>query len=119
MTTPGRAVRMVMRQRFAARSIKILGTAAASSFFFSSLRISRSSLNSLPNSFFSAYHFERQSLLTPTRRPIGFVFCPILFVRQGDFDVAAALENRPGRSEEHTSELQSPCNLVCRLLLEK
>src|SRR5256885_12924240 len=26
---------------------------------------------------------------------------------------------RTGRSEEHTSELQSPCNLVCRLLLEK
>src|SRR5256885_9671557 len=26
---------------------------------------------------------------------------------------------RRGRSEEHTSELQSPCNLVCRLLLEK
>src|SRR5256885_6309269 len=26
---------------------------------------------------------------------------------------------RPDRSEEHTSELQSPCNLVCRLLLEQ
>src|SRR5205807_8372147 len=26
---------------------------------------------------------------------------------------------RSARSEEHTSELQSPCNLVCRLLLEK
>src|SRR5256885_9574407 len=26
--------------------------------------------------------------------------------------------SRPDRSEEHTSELQSPCNLVCRLLLE-
>src|SRR5256885_8594611 len=26
---------------------------------------------------------------------------------------------RHARSEEHTSELQSPCNLVCRLLLEK
>src|SRR5256885_10265016 len=26
---------------------------------------------------------------------------------------------RSFRSEEHTSELQSPCNLVCRLLLEK
>src|SRR2546426_10696963 len=26
---------------------------------------------------------------------------------------------RRRRSEEHTSELQSPCNLVCRLLLEK
>src|SRR5256885_12485629 len=30
---------------------------------------------------------------------------------------AAARHHR--RSEEHTSELQSPCNLVCRLLLEK
>src|ERR1039457_4402986 len=27
--------------------------------------------------------------------------------------------SRVKRSEEHTSELQSPCNLVCRLLLEK
>src|SRR5256885_6335920 len=27
--------------------------------------------------------------------------------------------NVTDRSEEHTSELQSPCNLVCRLLLEK
>src|SRR6266566_8331143 len=30
-----------------------------------------------------------------------------------------AAETSPVRSEEHTSELQSPCNLVCRLLLEK
>src|SRR5256885_7242267 len=29
------------------------------------------------------------------------------------------VKDQPGRSEEHTSELQSPCNLVCRLLLEK
>src|SRR5256885_4824873 len=28
------------------------------------------------------------------------------------------LLRHPQRSEEHTSELQSPCNLVCRLLLE-
>src|SRR5256885_9784159 len=39
-------------------------------------------------------------------------------LRTGDF-----LSIRPHRvmtrSEEHTSELQSPCNLVCRLLLEK
>src|SRR2546426_5019780 len=28
-------------------------------------------------------------------------------------------QNSCQRSEEHTSELQSPCNLVCRLLLEK
>src|SRR5256885_3491921 len=30
-----------------------------------------------------------------------------------------ALHHLESRSEEHTSELQSPCNLVCRLLLEK
>src|SRR5256885_10117621 len=29
------------------------------------------------------------------------------------------VQNGISRSEEHTSELQSPCNLVCRLLLEK
>src|SRR2546426_3346924 len=29
------------------------------------------------------------------------------------------INGNPWRSEEHTSELQSPCNLVCRLLLEK
>src|SRR2546426_1360352 len=32
---------------------------------------------------------------------------------------APADEFTEPRSEEHTSELQSPCNLVCRLLLEK
>src|SRR5256885_8175688 len=31
----------------------------------------------------------------------------------------ATSTNLHERSEEHTSELQSPCNLVCRLLLEK
>src|SRR5256885_11076702 len=31
----------------------------------------------------------------------------------------ARVSGKPWRSEEHTSELQSPCNLVCRLLLEK
>src|SRR5207244_12810273 len=33
-------------------------------------------------------------------------------------DVATALERARARSEEHTSELQSPDHLVCRLLLE-
>src|SRR5256885_8872731 len=32
---------------------------------------------------------------------------------------APSPQNIAARSEEHTSELQSPCNLVCRLLLEK
>src|SRR2546426_9244895 len=33
--------------------------------------------------------------------------------------VSGRLRLRHARLEEHTSELQSPCNLVCRLLLEK
>src|SRR5256885_4697004 len=40
--------------------------------------------------------------------------------RDGDgTGVSATVGRRYWRSEEHTSELQSPCNLVCRLLLEK
>src|SRR6266446_10934161 len=35
------------------------------------------------------------------------------------FRMQAKSAARRARSEEHTSELQSPCNLVCRLLLEK
>src|SRR2546426_3559597 len=53
---------------------------------------------------------------------IRVVLCPMDF---RDADVPAG-SSRPAwvrqlycRSEEHTSELQSPCNLVCRLLLEK
>src|SRR5256885_11274343 len=42
-----------------------------------------------------------------------------LGVLDGTFAAADAFLLRGERSEEHTSELQSPCNLVCRLLLEK
>src|SRR6266446_5618711 len=44
--------------------------------------------------------------------------CVLLGPRQcGKTTLARQLVKRQ-RSEEHTSELQSPCNLVCRLLLE-
>src|SRR2546426_5111110 len=50
-------------------------------------------------------------------RPVGPVpATSVVVTRPGH---RSAGPNRPGRSEEHTSELQSPCNLVCRLLLEK
>src|SRR2546426_7835624 len=39
--------------------------------------------------------------------------------RQADAALHALARAADERSEEHTSELQSPCNLVCRLLLEK
>src|SRR5437879_10857928 len=38
---------------------------------------------------------------------------------RGCGDRGGRAQVRPGRSEEHTSELQSPMYLVCRLLLEK
>src|SRR5256885_4847840 len=38
---------------------------------------------------------------------------------QAPIGVTGAHRPHCDRSEEHTSELQSPCNLVCRLLLEK
>src|ERR1022692_4012522 len=41
----------------------------------------------------------------------------IVFFR--DLRLCNTLHEKATRSEEHTSELQSPCNLVCRLLLEK
>src|SRR5256885_3725903 len=42
-----------------------------------------------------------------------------LLWRAGDGVGGSLRRSRATRSEEHTSELLSPCNLVCRLLLEK
>src|SRR2546430_7977692 len=46
---------------------------------------------------------------------------PVLVVRNDDRGASSVetLHAQRGRSEEHTSELQSQSNLVCRLLLEK
>src|SRR2546426_5011004 len=40
-------------------------------------------------------------------------------VARHDFQLLREAADKLSRSEEHTSELQSPCNIVCRLLLEK
>src|SRR5256885_5821044 len=59
------------------------------------------------------------------RRQLGLAQAPVRRlgprgrVRQPVVEPEAADQERVARSEEHTSELQSPCNLVCRLLLEK
>src|SRR2546426_8968346 len=42
--------------------------------------------------------------------------CPVVHIGR---TLSPIHHERWDRSEEHTSELQSPCNLVCRLLLEK
>src|SRR5256885_5508027 len=70
-----------------------------------------------------------RSTLFPTRRSSDLVATlsfplelPAAFSRQvhrRSGEALAGYLSRKSRSEEHTSELQSPCNLVCRLLLEK
>src|SRR2546426_7585751 len=66
---------------------------------------------------------------TPTIRPaLSTVAIRGLLLNQTNLTFGMGCESRASsschavalaRSEEHTSELQSPCNLVCRLLLEK
>src|SRR5256885_6369511 len=51
------------------------------------------------------------------RRTPGFDWCIIRIGLSGI--IRGVVVDTSHRSEEHTSELQSPCNLVCRLLLEK
>src|SRR5256885_11542878 len=43
----------------------------------------------------------------------------LLAAKDTAWGLLSAVTEFVDRSEEHTSELQSPCNLVCRLLLEK
>src|SRR2546426_2026610 len=50
------------------------------------------------------------------RVPLGL---PVGVDARGPVGRVRELHREQMRSEEHTSELQSPCNLVCRLLLEK
>src|SRR5205807_5370472 len=53
--------------------------------------------------------------------PLGIEGGDLMRVTADCGDQERGASDRPprSRSEEHTSELQSPCNLVCRLLLEK
>src|SRR5256885_12903516 len=62
----------------------------------------------------------RSELSTPMRSSIAALTMLALTTGvQADPLVQREFSGRDNRSEEHTSELQSPCNLVCRLLLEK
>src|SRR5205814_2944113 len=53
------------------------------------------------------------------RGPLGGQAGPGRLVEDGEAQGFGGLRHCPGRSEEHTSELQSLRHLVCRLLLEK
>src|SRR2546430_13281845 len=72
-----------------------------------------------PRSTLFPYTTLFRSILTCLANDCGYdeVFSMQLAVQGGAGDVLIALSG--SRSEEHTSELQSQSNLVCRLLLEK
>src|SRR6266850_1486848 len=82
----------------------------------------RSSSTSCRIFFFYCYGDHRDLHSFPTRRSSDLACRPGL-LGEPCYCVVAVLSLTPSqipvRSEEHTSELQSPCNLVCRLLLEK
>src|SRR5256885_7974703 len=62
----------------------------------------------------------RKSLAcTCTEENESFVGRTFLSSRNSPANASNLPNPAANRSEEHTSELQSPCNLVCRLLLEK
>src|SRR5256885_4865972 len=76
--------------------------------------------------------FPYTTLFRSLAPPVITATTPVKFVKamwcysskcfeiESDTNVQCDLNDSPDwRSEEHTSELQSPCNLVCRLLLEK
>src|ERR1039457_6515859 len=65
----------------------------------------------------NVYDWERGTTaeqVEATVRPLGDRLSRYIFISS-----VGAYGDGLNRSEEHTSELQSPCNLVCRLLLEK
>src|SRR3989454_6602324 len=66
-----------------------------------------SALRGLENGLFVRHHHSRERFSST---------CATVFIPTITTDTASLSSTR---SEEHTSELQSPCNLVCRLLLEK
>src|SRR5207248_4953139 len=68
----------------------------------------------IPDLVFSSF----STGLTTTRSPSGLRFMKRLLTRTRNIRLALPRHERL-RSEEHTSELQSPYDLVCRLLLEK
>src|SRR5256885_11649200 len=88
------------------------------SFFFLMIRRPPRSTLFPYTTLFRSLGGALQALLQTMAQRLGAIF-------DGDLHDACAWAawRRGGsnmcRSEEHTSELQSPCNLVCRLLLEK
>src|SRR5580698_11386009 len=70
------------------------------------------------DSFATRLYIRARSTVTIDRPPSTFTSAPGRWSSPIEISIRAGL-SAGGRSEEHTSELQSHVNLVCRLLLEK
>src|SRR2546426_8451747 len=80
----------------------------------------RSTLFPYTTLFRSGYH--RVGILVALVNAVSLVIIALLIFWEATHRLGhpVPVQSMPMiRSEEHTSELQSPCNLVCRLLLEK
>src|SRR5690349_22395518 len=91
-------------------------------FFFSSRRRHTRSLRDWSSDVCSSDLVERVELRRRTGR--GRQLAPLRLLEhrgaeQRELRIAEGVDGISGRSEEHTSELQSRRDLVCRLLLEK
>src|SRR2546426_3740126 len=63
--------------------------------------------------------YDESSPDGPAHFPVVFEKTKRLWLNEPHIATEDLAKISAPRSEEHTSELQSPCNLVCRLLLEK
>src|SRR2546430_12905569 len=79
----------------------------------------RSTLFPYTTLFRSVLGFETTDTLKPRLLRDGTVIATGYRFHRLNREEAIAIPETGGRSEEHTSELQSQSNLVCRLLLEK
>src|SRR2546426_7335972 len=68
---------------------------------------------------FGATYVNRRNEMVRKSETVKATWAEVDVVLQRRADLIPNLVETVKRSEEHTSELQSPCNLVCRLLLEK
>src|SRR2546426_8855546 len=97
-----------------------LSPSAPSRFFF--LMIRRPPRSTL-FPYTTLFRSRQSSSVRASTPPLGALEPPTLLTRMSRpprrSRTSRATLPTPSRSEEHTSELQSPCNLVCRLLLEK
>src|SRR2546426_10408279 len=86
---------------------------------FRSLRWAESQSVSSSNGTVLANFYPGTGLHTRERRPTLIFSAPTAsyscWIHRVRHFLGRATETRGARSEEHTSELQSPCNLVCRL----